>query len=393
VAMKVFLTIATAARRSGRNCSGWESAFAAAGRTLVYRRNLCCAPTRPADSSSATPTTTIIRESLSGTSRFFSRNTTTSRVFSSETATVGRSRKRSRPWRRGQQQRGSPPSVGGETKGGSATGFDGATPRASSVHRRGTPKRSAPKNDNDDDLSLPYPDGKPWRVLWPRPHGDPVQKSVSSFSNLRQRIPTVGQLKKGWALYKETWEDGITGVPTTGKVDRPTTIGGVGESNNSGGASSSFSSMDPSSSPSMVVANEEQLRDIGDNAAKNLHIVRKDAQSLLEHTKETTGIRTQEDMKALASEAMKTATECIREFMTGYRKGRDTEIDKMLHEYFQEEEKTQEQTDDDGEKSEGNPNLPTNEDTANSSENEVTSPAAETRRRKKRKPKRGIPRG
>ncbi len=61
-------------------------------------------------------------------------------------------------------------------------------------------------------------------------------------------------------------------------------------------------------------------------------------ETVIEQAKEQTGIRNQEDLKAFASDTMRLATECLKEFMAGYREGRDNEIDKMLHEYFQEQQ-------------------------------------------------------
>jgi hypothetical protein len=204
-----------------------------------------------------------------------------------------------------------------------------------------------------------------------------------SLWDIRKKIPTTEQLKKAWSLYKETWEDGITGIPTR-PTERANTTSG--ESVDDGGSSTSSSAA--AGSPTLVT--QQQLQEIGDNAANNLNIVRKDAQDLLERTKETTGIRTQDDLKALASEAMIIATECIREFMGGYRKGRDTEIDKVLHEYFQDEEEDEEETRNGPnalvrENSKGKPEI----DTKNTLSATPTEP---TGRKKKRKPKRGIPR-
>ena len=129
---------------------------------------------------------------------------------------------------------------------------------------------------------------------------------------------------------------------------------------------------------------QQQLEAVGDNATKNLNIVRKDAQDLLEQAKDTTGIRTQDDLKALASEAMKIATECIREFMGGYRKGRDSEIDKMLHQYFQEEEETDNNntTASNGEDSKGKPD---SNDIKNGKGDETTSATTGAKRRKKKR--------
>ena len=270
--------------------------------------------------------------------------------FNSTTAVASRSRKRPRPWKRHRQQGGSLSSVTGSEIDDGSNDF----------------KASPSKNDKEaeDDLSLPYPKGKPWRVLWPHPHG--LDSSDLSWSNFHQRIPTIRQIRRAWSLYKETWEDGIQGVPDKRK-----------DSNE----------MNDDSVESAIVPSitQQQLEDIGENASKNLQIVRKDSQDLLEHTKNTTGIHTQDDAKALAAEAMKVATDCIREFMSGYREGRDSEIDKMLHEYFQDEEEGNDSGPD-------NQSILDNSDNVESTTKTASNTAASTRRGKKRKPKRGIPR-
>jgi hypothetical protein len=77
------------------------------------------------------------------------------------------------------------------------------------------------------------------------------------------------------------------------------------------------------------------ITSITDNATRNITLIRKDAQSVLAATQDQTGVHSMEDLKAIAAEMMKLATDCIKEFMAGYRQGRDDEIEKMLHEYFQ----------------------------------------------------------
>mmetsp|Transcript_48764 Transcript_48764/g.54565 ORF Transcript_48764/g.54565 Transcript_48764/m.54565 type:complete len:300 (+) Transcript_48764:43-942(+) len=220
--------------------------------------------------------------------------------------------------------------------------------------------------------SSPYPEGQPWRVLWPRPHGDPTD--ISSSSSKHNRIPRIEDLRRAWKLYKETWEDGLTGIP---KENSST-------STHSSVSTSQTQASPPSLSSSMTTPTPaEELQIVSDNAAKNLRSVRTDAAELLEQTKEKTGIRSQEDIKVLASEMMTIATECIKEFMAGYRKGRDKEIDKMLHEYFQEEEEKDVESD---VESKDKRKKAATEDTINSN-----TMITKTRRRK-RKPKRGIPR-
>ncbi|VEU34884.1 unnamed protein product [Pseudo-nitzschia multistriata] len=299
-------------------------------------------------------------------------------------AAVGRSRKRPRPWRSG--QRNAAPSF--STRDGQKSATDTVT-SVDSKHRVPTssidssslvtseePVTGGDLKKNDESLSLPYPKGKPWRVLFPYPHGEPTKSPRQSLWDFHKRIPSLEQLRRAWELYKKTWEDGIQGNPTerNDENDVATKV----SSRKGGGDDGDY----------LAKETEQQLREIGDNATKNLNAVRKDAQNLLEHAKETTGIYTQDDAKALASEAMKIATECIREFMGGYRKGRDSEIDKMLHEYFQEEDNNNARSK--GENTQFAPESAFGKNGDRDSSDQTI--LATKRRRKKRKPKRGIPR-
>jgi ElaB/YqjD/DUF883 family membrane-anchored ribosome-binding protein len=168
-------------------------------------------------------------------------------------------------------------------------------------------------------------------------------------------------------LYKETWEDGISGRPSAAKLERlkreelarklaeaEADVEASTVSLKEGGISDE---------------RERQLKEIGDNAARNIRLIRKDAQQLLDQAKDRTGIHTQDDLKAVAAQMMQTVTECIQEFMAGYRQGRDQEIDKMLNEYFK------------------------NDDGDSTDKNDPTDPnGKQQQKRRKRKPKRGIPR-
>ena len=68
---------------------------------------------------------------------------------------------------------------------------------------------------------------------------------------------------------------------------------------------------------------------------KNATTLAKEGQVLVEEIKETTGIRNSNDVKEAASSMMVLATECISQFIKGYKSGRDEEIDKMLNKYFE----------------------------------------------------------
>ena len=80
----------------------------------------------------------------------------------------------------------------------------------------------------------------------------------------------------------------------------------------------------------------EKLEGLSVNAKRNTEVLREEGHNALEFVKENTGIRNKGDMKKWAAGIIKLASLCISEFMKGYRKARDGEVDKMLHNYFQE---------------------------------------------------------
>lgn len=73
---------------------------------------------------------------------------------------------------------------------------------------------------------------------------------------------------------------------------------------------------------------------ISHNVQKNLSTIQKTSPQILQMGQQLTGISTKEELKAWVGEQLKLGTECLSEFMKGYRVGRDDEVDKMLHEYF-----------------------------------------------------------
>jgi hypothetical protein len=163
----------------------------------------------------------------------------------------------------------------------------------------------------------PYPQGQPWRVLWPTPHEDPSRASPLKT----RKIPRLSDFQKAWVQYKATWADGIQGVPD---ILPPTAV------------------VVPENEGKEVI----KMENVGENAARNLQLARDEAQQLVQQAQEHTGIKNQEDLRKFAADMMQLATECLKEFMAGYRQGRDEEVDKMLHEYFQEEEQEETPNDD-----------------------------------------------
>jgi hypothetical protein len=203
--------------------------------------------------------------------------------------------------------------------------------------------------DNKIHHHLPYPKGQPWRVLWPTPHDDQENQntkespstdaSLPRWRRVLRKIPRLQHFKRAWTLYLQTWEDGISGRPSLEKLERQA----LAEKLKQLEQAEMMNQEDKTDNNGRIITTTTSQADISDdnipskNAARNLQLIRQDAARLLDQAKEQTGIHTKDDLKALATEMMKLGTECLREFMAGYREGRDQEMDKMLNEYFQDE--------------------------------------------------------
>lgn len=84
------------------------------------------------------------------------------------------------------------------------------------------------------------------------------------------------------------------------------------------------------------LAAESKKDEVTANVKRNVEFVKEESTKLRAQVREQTGIHTTEDLRRFAGDMMKLASECVKEFMTGYRKGRDDETEKMLTQYFQE---------------------------------------------------------
>jgi hypothetical protein len=79
---------------------------------------------------------------------------------------------------------------------------------------------------------------------------------------------------------------------------------------------------------------EKTGKKIQKNVKRNVTFLREEADTLRKQVEDRTGIRSTEDLKEFARDMMRLASDCVAEFLAGYRKGRDDEVDKMLSEYF-----------------------------------------------------------
>jgi hypothetical protein len=80
---------------------------------------------------------------------------------------------------------------------------------------------------------------------------------------------------------------------------------------------------------------KSKSQEVMKNVKRNARFLQVGALKIRKEVRERTGITSIEDVKALAADAMRLATECLTQFMQGYRKGRDEEVEKMLTQYFQ----------------------------------------------------------
>ena len=202
------------------------------------------------------------------------------------------------------------------------TKLESATGRARKRRRRITQLRrqerivDSPreKKQADQVVEAPrlHPKNKPWLVLFPNPELDDDGVDQGPQKPKKSLLEVFRDLGKAWDLYLTTWEGTILRAPKKDTDNLTQEMAG----------------------PEGPSKGEE----IRSNVARNLEVARREGTDMIEQAKEQTGIRNQEDLKAFASDTMKLATECLKEFMKGYREGRDNEVDKMLHEYFQEQE-------------------------------------------------------
>jgi hypothetical protein len=184
----------------------------------------------------------------------------------------------------------------------------------------------------------------------------------------------------------QTWEDGISGTPSLAKLEKQALAAKQEQEQLEKRMNSEGKTKDDQPTQRINTADSQPLfPDMGDNnAVRNLHLIRQDAAKILDQAKEQTGIYTTDDLKALATEMMKLGTECLREFMAGYREGRDREMDKMLNEYFREELNPGVQPQDIQEQAKRQQS-----DEGHSHDNNESTGRPP---RKRRRPKRGIPR-
>jgi len=199
--------------------------------------------------------------------------------------------------------------------------------------RRKSTTRKIPQNGKEEEEDVvfivvpPYPKGQPWRILWPTDVDEEHGSTSSSVKKEKRRIfPTWSELRQGWTKYMETWEDGLRGEPSAEKLK---------ERQEAKERALQMTKKDSDHKDEKSIGDKDDLLTIStdtiqENAYRNVRDMKETAEEMLDQAKTS-----KDDLQRMASDSMKLATECLKEFMSGYRQGRDQEIDKMLNEYFQ----------------------------------------------------------
>lgn len=158
-------------------------------------------------------------------------------------------------------------------------------------------------------------------ILWPNPYRMRGEKEPGTeWPRDYEEWKIV--LREGWALYMWTWRGfmssrGFIVVDPLDKVE----------------AEKVESEKEIQDTMLRIGATKEEVMA---QAKANAEFLKDEALSLKEQVQEHTGIHTKEDLRRWAAEMMRLASECVSEFMKGYRKGRDDEVERMLTQYFEE---------------------------------------------------------
>jgi hypothetical protein len=200
------------------------------------------------------------------------------------------------------------------------------------------PKEKSNEKGNDDDEEediepmfshlpkAPADDTRTvWDLIFPNPYKNEPPPPNSMIHWPKTLTEWRIQLQQTWELYRWTWR-GFTTSSRGFLVEDPLDIDNHNKP---------LLARKQQEEEDTLSNNNINPNDIMENVRQNAKFVRNEAASLGDTMKKTTGIATKEDLKQLVVDGMKLFSECVNEFMSGYRKGRDDEVEKMLTEYFQ----------------------------------------------------------
>ena len=150
-------------------------------------------------------------------------------------------------------------------------------------------------------------------ILFPNPFKDMPQPEQPKWPTTYTRWKEIFSL--AWRDYKATWEGFTTskGILVQDQNDEER------------------QQLEQKRKDTIATKKDEVLR----NVKRNRRFLQVSAMKIRDEVRTRTGITSVEDIKQYAADAMRLATECLQQFMSGYRKGRDDEVENMLTQYFQ----------------------------------------------------------
>jgi len=159
-------------------------------------------------------------------------------------------------------------------------------------------------------------------ILFPAPQYDSPDELGGDTEKPKRPPRSFGDwvrvLSESWRVYRSTWNGFYT--------SRGFFVEEMKERTGEG---------DDDSKEGFQGAVVKKGEEIAENARRNVEFARVESENVRSQVLEATGISSKEDFRKYAGDAMRLASECVREFMAGYRKGRDDEVEKMLTKYFQ----------------------------------------------------------
>ena len=174
------------------------------------------------------------------------------------------------------------------------------------------------KDNNDDDEDTRTVSD----ILFPNPYKDEPNPYATSGQGFESFASFRKVFSLAWIEYKGTWKGFFT---SSGFLveDKP-------EKTTANAEEEKVNPVEPELETEIVKTGKK----IQKNVQRNVTFLRQETDTLRKEVEERTGIRSTDDIKALARDVMRLASDCVAEFLAGYRKGRDDEVEKMLSEYF-----------------------------------------------------------
>lgn len=168
-----------------------------------------------------------------------------------------------------------------------------------------------------------------YKILWGEPQPTPAELEQTQNQWPETFAEWKEVLSKSWLQYRLSWEGFFSNHGAEdGKKDEGVFSKGI-----------DFE-LDVDE---LRARQKEMQKNMADSLGRNLNTIEKEGTNLTELAKDKTGIHSKEELAKWAGDQIKLATACLNQFMSGYREGRDDEVDNMLNEYFKEFDSKQEE--------------------------------------------------